>query len=64
MNLNKYYGYVYVSADNVNSKYELSKVSEPKNLPLCSKQKKKLNLHMKKLVILPNAAPSVIFCAH
>ncbi len=29
MNLNKYYGYVYVSADNVKSKYELSKVSEP-----------------------------------
>ena len=32
MNLNKYYGYVYVSADNVNSKYELSKVSEPNEI--------------------------------
>jgi hypothetical protein len=25
MNLNKYYGYVYVSADNVKSKYEIIK---------------------------------------
>ena len=32
MNLNKYYGYVYVSADNVKSKYELSKVSEPNEI--------------------------------
>ena len=32
MNLNKYYGYVYVSADNVKSKYELSKVPEPKEI--------------------------------
>jgi hypothetical protein len=31
MNLNKYY-YVYVSADNVKSKYELSKVSEPNEI--------------------------------
>ncbi len=29
MNLNKYYGYVYVSADNMKSTYELLKVSEP-----------------------------------
>ncbi len=29
MNLNKYYGYVYVSAVNAKSKYELLKVSEP-----------------------------------
>ena len=32
MNLNKYYGYVYVSADNVKSKYELSMVSEPNEI--------------------------------
>ena len=32
MNLNKYYGYVYVSADNVKSKYELSNVSEPNEI--------------------------------
>jgi hypothetical protein len=41
INLNKYYGYVYVTADNVKSKYELSKVSEPNEITLCSKQKKK-----------------------
>ena len=32
MNLNKYYGYVYVSADNVKSKYKLSKVSGPNEI--------------------------------
>ncbi len=32
MNLNKYYGYVYVNADNVKSKYELSKVPEPNEI--------------------------------
>ncbi len=32
MNLNKYSGYVYVSADNVKSKYELSKVPEPNDI--------------------------------
>ncbi len=32
MNLNKYYGYVYVSADNGKSKYELSKISEPNEI--------------------------------
>ena len=47
MNLNKFYGHVYVSADNVKSKYDLSKVPEPKKLPLYSKQRKKFNLHMK-----------------
>ncbi len=39
MNLKKYYGYVYVSADNVNSNYELSKVLNQMKLPLRSKQK-------------------------
>ena len=32
MILNKYYGYVYVSADNSKSKYELSNVSEPNEI--------------------------------
>ena len=32
MSLNKYYGFVYVIADNVKSKYELSKVSEPNEI--------------------------------
>ncbi len=32
MILNKCYGYVFVSADNVKSKYELSKVSEPNEI--------------------------------
>jgi hypothetical protein len=32
MKLNKYYGFVYVSADIVKSKYELSKVSEPNEI--------------------------------
>jgi hypothetical protein len=32
MNLNKYYGHVYVSADNVKSKYEFLKVSEPNEI--------------------------------
>ena len=32
MNLNNYYGYVYVSADNVKSKYEFLKVSEPNEI--------------------------------
>jgi hypothetical protein len=32
MNLNKYYGYVFVSADNGKSKYELLKVSEPNEM--------------------------------
>ncbi len=47
MNLNKYYGYVYVSADIVKSKYELSKVSEPNEITSIANRKKKLNLHMK-----------------
>ncbi len=42
MNLNKYYGYVYVSADNVNSKYELSKVSEPNEITSLLKTEKKI----------------------
>jgi hypothetical protein len=42
MNLNKYYGYVYVSADNVNSKYELSKVSEPNKITSLLKTEKKI----------------------
>jgi len=32
MNLKIYYGYIYVTADNVKSKYELSKVSEPNEI--------------------------------
>jgi hypothetical protein len=32
MNLNKYYGHVYVSADNVKSKYDFLKVSEPNEI--------------------------------
>ncbi len=32
MILKKYYGYIYVTADNVKSKYELSKVSEPNEI--------------------------------
>ncbi len=32
MNLKKYYGYIYVTADNVKSKYELSNLSEPNEI--------------------------------
>jgi hypothetical protein len=42
MNPNKYYGYVYVSADNVNSKYELSKVSEPNEFTSLWQTEKKI----------------------
>ncbi len=42
MNLNKYYGYVYVSADNVKSKYELSKVSEPNEITSLQQTEKKI----------------------
>jgi hypothetical protein len=47
MNLNKYYGYVYVSADNVKSNMNYQRYLNQMKLPLYSKQKKKFNLHIK-----------------